>query len=72
MTPYGIQTTTNSPAGVVGGVMLSPGIPIMIAGLVQLGLGTSKVEEYSTLFANSSTSIFMDKDKLGLKYTYSF
>ncbi len=71
-TQYGSETKTNDPAGVVGGVMLLPGIPIMIGGLVQLGVGTSKIEEYSNLFSNSSASIIIGEDKLGLSYTYSF
>lgn len=71
-TEYGVEKTTNSPQGVIGGVMLMPAIPITIVGLVQLGIGSSKVEEYSNLFADTQTSLLLGRDKIGLQITHSF
>lgn len=71
-TPTGSGKSTNDPGGVIGTLMLLPGIPITITGLIQLGVGTSKIEEYSRLFETTAVSMNIGKDQVALTLTRQF
>jgi hypothetical protein len=45
-TETGIQKNTNDPQGAIGIVMLLPGIPLTLTGMILTGIGSSKVAEY--------------------------
>ncbi len=71
-TSAGTDKSTNDPGGVIGSLMLLPGIPIALTGFIQLGVGTAKVDEYSNLFNDTSVSMNIGKDRVGLTLTRNF
>ncbi len=67
-----VGKTTNDPGGVVGTLMLFPGIPITLTGLIQLGISSTKIQEYSNLFDDTKVSMIIGKEKLGLTVSRNF
>lgn len=71
-TSSGKEKSTNDPAGIMGTLMLLPGIPIALTGFIQLGVGTAKIDEYSNLFNDTNVSLNIWKDRVGLTLTRNF
>lgn len=71
-TSTSVQKSTHDPQGVVGMVMLFPGIPISILGLVQLGIGSTKANEYQNLFKDTQVNLTIQKESIGLAFNHRF
>lgn len=58
--------------GVIGILLIAPGTPMSLTGLILGGIGSSKVMEYEGRLRNFSISFDFTMKKKGLRLSYDF
>lgn len=71
-TPTGVQKTTHDPGGIIGILLIAPGAPMSLIGLILGGIGSSKVTEYEGRLRNFSISVDFSMKTKGLRLSYDF